>query len=78
VFKFALAFLLMFSSQVASALSYTMEITEQELQQRVTAMMPIQVTKPPITVVFLDPKVRLLKDSDEVAVSSPLKSAQIW
>lgn len=75
MFKFALAFLLMFSSQVASALSYTMEITEQELQQRVTAMMPIQVTKPQISVVFLDPKVRLLKDSDEVAVSSPLELA---
>jgi hypothetical protein len=78
VFKFALVLLLMSTSQTASALSYTMEITGQEIQQRVTAMMPIQVTKPPITVVFLDPKVRLLKDSDEVAVSSPLKSAQIW
>ena len=76
--KLALSLLLMLSAHVASALSYTMEITEQEIQQRVTAMMPIQVTKPPITVVFLDPKVRLLKDSDEVAVSSPLKSAQIW
>ncbi len=58
---------------MAMALSYTMEITEKEIQQRVTAMMPIQVTKSMLTVNILDPQVRLLKESDEVAVASPLE-----
>lgn len=75
MFKFAFSLLLLLSSQVALALSYTIEITEQEIQQRVTAMKPIQYTKPPVTVEIQDPKPRLLKDTNEIAVSSPLELA---
>ena len=75
MFKFAFSLLLLLSSQLALALSYTIEITEQEIQKRVTAMKPIQYTKPPVTIEIQDPEPRLLKDTNEIAVSSPLELA---
>ena len=70
--RFLLSCTLLLSSHSALAFSYTMEIPENEIQQKVAAMMPIQKTKFLMTVVLSDPKVSLIQESNEVAVSSPI------
>ncbi len=64
---------LLFISQNTLALSYTMEITEQELQNRITAMMPIEKDAFFIKVKILNPKVRFLKHNNQISIASTVK-----
>lgn len=73
MFKFLLSCVLLLSAHTAMAFSYKLEISESEIQQRVTAMMPIQKSKFLLTVILSDPKVSLIKNTNEVAVSSPIE-----
>ena len=64
---FLLCFCLL-SSQAAMAFSYTVEISEKEMQQKVSAMMPVEMKRFQLTAILSSPKVSLIKDSNEVAV----------
>jgi len=55
-------------SQYAQAFSYTLEITEQELQEKVAAMMPLERKNQFASVTISDPKVDLIKQSNEIGV----------
>lgn len=52
------------------ALSYSLKIPEKKLQEKVTAMMPIEKKKFLIKVTLFNPKVRLLNDNDKISIYS--------
>ena len=57
----------------ALAFSYTLELSEAELQTRITTLQPIKHQRFGVTVVFNDIKIGLISISDEISFSSPLK-----
>jgi len=64
-------FCLMFSfSQFSSAFTYTLEIPEQELQEKIDMMMPLERKSFFATVVLSDPKVDLIKKNNEIGFFS--------
>ena len=75
MFRALLATALLFSSQLAMALSYTVQIPEKDLQQMVSAMMPIERKNYLVTVVFSNPEVDLLEGSNKIGVASKIKVA---
>ena len=52
----------------SSVFSYTLEITEKEIQEKVSAMMPLEKKQFFVTVKLSDPKVELIKDSDRMGI----------
>jgi Protein of unknown function (DUF1439) len=66
--RILLCITLLIISQLALAFSYTLEITEQELQDKVSAMMPMEKKKYFVTVRMFDPEVDLSKESNEIGV----------
>ena len=71
--RVCLLFMLLILSQGVFALSYTLTMTEQELQEKVEAMMPFKQTQFFITVTLSDPKVELIKESNEIGVFTHVK-----
>jgi hypothetical protein len=62
----------MLTSQVAGAFSYTMEITEQELQNRISEMMPLEKQKRFYSIVISDPIVNLISETNEIGLFANL------
>jgi len=54
-----LALFLMASTQLAMAFSYTLEISEQDLQEKISKMMPMEKKKYFVTVILSSPEVSL-------------------
>ena len=52
------------------ALSLSIEVPEEELQQKLSAAMPFEIKKYLITVIISDPKIQLGTDVDEIHVAS--------
>jgi len=71
--RFFIAIILMFSSQVATAITYTLKITEDELQDKVSAMMPLEKTRFFVNVILSNPEVDLLDGSNKISVLSNIK-----
>ncbi|VAW63570.1 hypothetical protein MNBD_GAMMA10-3300 [hydrothermal vent metagenome] len=63
-----LAVFLMVSAQLAMAFSYTLEIAQEELQEKVSKMMPMEKKKYFVTVVLSNPKVDLSSAENKIAV----------
>lgn len=63
-----IAVILMMTAQAAMALSYTLEIPEQELQSKVSAMMPLEKKKYFITMVLSKPVVDLVEGDNRISV----------
>ena len=69
---------LIFVSQTASAFSYTLKISEESLQEKVEALMPLERKTYFITTVFSHPKVELSEKTNQIgvnlqmAISTPL------
>jgi hypothetical protein len=57
-------------SSWASALTYTVNISQQELQSKVEALMPIEKTKLFVTVVLSNPIIDLAESSNEIGLFS--------
>ncbi|MGO4894228.1 DUF1439 domain-containing protein [Flavobacterium sp. W21_SRS_FM6] len=55
-----------FCSLSAHALSYTVTISQDELQSRVEALMPIEKTKMFVTVLLSNPRVELSEHTDQI------------
>ena len=68
MFRTLVIILIAFASQMVSALDYTQEITEQEIQEKVSAFMPVVKKKYFVTVKISDPKIDLIKETDEVGI----------
>jgi hypothetical protein len=56
----------------SQAITYTIEVTEQELQQKVEAMMPIEKKKYFVKVTLSDPQVDLLEESNEIGLRTQI------
>jgi len=64
-----LVFLILFlSSPITMALSYTVELSEAQLQKKVSAMMPIEKKKLFFKLKLSQPKIELIEGSNEVAL----------
>ena len=50
------------------AIGYTLKLSEADLQERVSAMMPLEKKQLFLTVVISDPQISLLPDTDQVGV----------
>lgn len=68
--KILFSFALLLASQVANAYSYTIEITEDELQSRLAAIMPMERQQYFLTVVLSEPDIDLSVGNNEIGVSS--------
>ncbi len=66
--RIACLFILLCQSLVVHAFSYTLEVTEQELQEKVSAMMPIEKQHLFVTVTLSDPDIDLIKGSNKIGV----------
>lgn len=61
-------------SQMVSALDYTQEITEQEIQEKVSAFMPIEKKKYFVTIKISNPKIDLIKESNEIGILASIEA----
>lgn len=68
MFRNIVIMLIVFTSQMVSALDYTQEITEQEIQEKVSALMPLEKKRYFVTVKISDPKIDLIKEINEVGI----------
>lgn len=66
--KLLFCIVLLSYSNIAGAL--TLKFTEAELQEKVSAMMPLEKKKGFITIVFSDPVVKLLKESNKIGIKT--------
>jgi len=64
----SIAISLLVIAQTSFAFSYTLEISESELQKKVSAMMPMKKENMLVVVTVSDPKVDLIKESNEIGV----------
>jgi len=55
-------------SNLSLAFSYTVEVTEKELQKKVAAMMPLEKKKYFITMIFTNPVVDLLEGNNKIGI----------
>jgi len=60
-------------AQSSFAFSYTLEISESELQERVSAMMPMTKKNMFVTVTVFEPTVDLIKESNEIGIFTNIK-----
>jgi hypothetical protein len=63
---FAIVFLALVQSSFV--FSYTLEISESELQKKVSAMMPMKKKNMFVTVTLSEPKIDLIKESNKIGV----------
>jgi|TARA_B110000908_G_C10246949_1_gene449408 hypothetical protein len=61
-------------SQVVFALEYTQEITEQEIQKKVSTLMPIEKKKYFVTVKISNPEIDLIKETDEIGIKAHIEA----
>ena len=74
MFKSIMFIFLYLVSQMVSALDYTHEITEQEIQEKLSALMPIVKKKYFVTITILNPKIDLIKKSDEIGILAEIEA----
>jgi len=70
--KFLILCIMSLMANVALAFSYTLELSEADLQTRITSVQPIQQQRFGVTVTFTDIKIGLIPVSDEISFLSPL------
>lgn len=66
--------ILLLSACSVQAYSYTKEFTEAELQNMLSAMMPLSKTKYFVTLTFTQPKLHLLEDSNELGLGANIRA----
>ncbi|MGK0398077.1 MAG: hypothetical protein ACJA0I_000367 [Gammaproteobacteria bacterium] len=68
--KCLLTILLVLNCASALAFSYTLELSESEIQERVDAMMPLEKKKFFVTTVLTNPVIDLIKSTNELGLST--------
>lgn len=71
--QFILCLALVLSAPSVIAVSYTLELSEQELQKRVSAMMPLAQNTFFGSIVLSEPEIDLIAQSDEIGVFSHIE-----
>jgi hypothetical protein len=62
------------SSQLVNALTYTLEVSEAQLQEKLMEVMPLSRSHSILTVEINDPKLQLLKGSNEISIFVHVKA----
>ncbi len=75
MFRITLFAALLFITQAALAFSYTLEITEGELQQRLETIMPLERSQYFVTVKLSKPKVNLLPSNNRIGITSNISAS---
>ncbi len=75
--KLFLSITLLMLSNIALSLSYTMEITEKDLQKKVQAFMPLTQKNNLISVTVKNPVIDIMKDSNKVGLSSAIDATAL-
>jgi len=75
VLAIASATVLLLTSQLAWAFSYTVEISEKELQEKISAMMPLEKKKFFMSVVLSNPDVDLMENDNKIGITIDIK---VW
>lgn len=70
--KYSLSLLLLCYSTYAFALSYTVEISEAELQEKIAQVMPIEKKKLFINLIFSHPQIDLAIGDNQIGISSQI------
>ena len=68
MFRLIVFTMLTLLSQMAMALSYTLELSEEKLQNEVSAMMPMVKKNFFFTVTLSDPKIELIEGRNEISI----------
>lgn len=68
-----LIFFLLLQSSAVSAFSYTLELTEGELQEKAEALMPLEKRKFFITTILSNPNIDLTNGSSEIDLSTDVQ-----
>ncbi|VAW61508.1 hypothetical protein MNBD_GAMMA11-2537 [hydrothermal vent metagenome] len=71
--RVSLVIFMMLLSQTAMAFSYTLEISEKELQEKVSKMMPLEKKKYFVTVILSEPVIDLTGGNNEIGIFSHVK-----
>ncbi len=66
--------ILIFALISTSVNAFTLEFTEAQLQEKIEAMMPIKKKKLFVTVIISNPVIRLLKESNRLAVKADISA----
>jgi len=72
--KAGMAWMLLLASQVSFAFEYTLEFTQPELQEKISAMMPVTKQTMLATVVVDNAKLELIEGSDKLAIAAQLNA----
>lgn len=70
--KYIITLILLAISNLTHALSYTQEVTEAELQQKIEAMMPLEKKTFFVTITVTAPKLNLLEGSDALSIKADI------
>lgn len=74
MFRCTMFMLVCLISQAATALDYTLEMTEQEIQTKIAAFMPLEIKKYFVTVKISDPKIDLIKETNEIGLFANIEA----
>ncbi len=73
MFRYCLFLFAIFASSLSFAFSYTLELTEDELQEKIEALMPMTKKKFFVTVMISDPNISLRENSQEIGIQSRIE-----
>ncbi len=72
--KACMAWMLLLASQLSMAFEYTLEFTEPQLQEKISAMMPVTKQTMLATVVVDNAKLELIEGSDKLSIAAKLNA----
>ena len=72
--KACMVWVLLFMSQLSYAFEYTLEFTEVQLQEKISAMMPVTKQTMMATIVVDQAKLELIEGSDKLAIAAKLNA----
>lgn len=75
--KLLLSLCLLMLSSMAFSLSYTMEVSEKELQKKVQAFMPLTQKNNMVSVTLNNPVIDLMKDTNKVGLKSNIDATAL-
>lgn len=75
--KYLLGLCLLFSATWVQAYSYTKEFSAAELQNMLSAIMPLTQTKYFITLTFSEPKLDLLESTNELGLGANIRASAL-
>ena len=74
MFRCTMFMLVCLISQAATALEHTIEVTEQEIQTKISAFMPLERKQYFVTIKISNPKIDLIKETNEIGLFASIEA----